>query len=1382
MKKYNPFSFLVLFVLLLLWGSGAGAMLGIDTTIQRLEQAPDIQALPAVNRETAIADLTKPVLEIKPVRDLSARLDELASSDKLLLEQLAKIKESGSNTKETSAVVQQYLDLPILYLDLNLQAQTSHVLKAQQQLEGTLSDNGFITALSSLSSQHTQLIRLARFRDSLTLAPAIRLTEALRSEKSADIKVTLIFLKKRQQVVDAIGTALTELDRISEIHGIQTGLLTRTLAKPAFEAEQAALLGQLKAFKSLVTNNPGADRSLAGIEKLLVERFYDVQKLTTSLETTVAQSMHSTLLYPVPAQSANKSKVVADWNALRDELEQWSEESANQFNDLLPDLRARNRHIETLYQGASPDLQTRFRLLGTLLRTEQQVFDLFQQQWKQLESGKPSTPDDMTTFTPTLVDTGVLLEEFTITEKVLIGVTDQFVSALVDVENLSFDNTAGIQKQLRGLAKRLQRIDSDHATWLALQDGAEAYWKRMDQFTRNLLDDRKRMWSKALKTIETVKTAAPKNQDQATSLVLNGIDAKLTATSQDATLVKRMFEAANADPIARYLHGRPNNRGWAYYGQRGDLIQASVFELASEQQISQQINTVLNQESAVPDRAAALIGLVEPLDLDWHIAFSQQQLYITLESLHHKVVIGPVASSALRISSSFTQDRYLSSGDFLLSLLIRTAHAASPQPHQGKSFTHFAGRQLKKNQWSYYLTAGGGTIATCVAAVVCPPAAPVIAKGTAVALSLQASQDTIFASAHTYADTYENPADRKAKHDALESGETGVNVALAVYSLGKAGKGLVDAGTAAGKEVSKAQKALSAAQQAYEDAAESRQGIEAGYRAVRDYVRNTKGVAAGIEATREVIDAERGTRQILTGLASNIDKARRTLETVQAAQAATVPSLTTASRFPAIAEPLGDAASSAIGTASAGSGPAMDAMNANQGNQPATPPAPPTPAVPPAQPPATPPTGPATAGTTPPATPPTGGGNTPPNTGSTPGGATTTSTGPTTPPAGETPPGGETPPSGDTTANNGGNSGSGEPATPPSSGETAQTTPPPGNTGDGENNTGGDASSTGPTPPTTASTTGGTTPPSGNRSSGSGNTTTSPGGFDIGSDPGMGHRPPNPATIAQLGNIHNQLSGSRTPSTTGSAGATPPTTPVMPIPDNYSTPSSGTTTSGSGTSSTSPTAPTTAPPWGGGRRPPPPDDQDWDQFISSNTPRPGTPGGGHSGHTHGGSGTSSSGSSSSTTSTATSTGGGGTGYVVTCNKGDGQVVVSQTFSSANHIGKLSAGQSSKADAIAWVNANCPGWRCSKSTGACDANATASSSGTGVGTYSQGDITSWSNTAWERAACSLGSPQKCWSSGGRTMADGDGDGRTDIMLNGSLHWRNVGGSPSATLSR
>jgi hypothetical protein len=1368
MKQRNPITILIFF-LMLPWSPVATAMPSADSTLQRLEQAAAIQALPPVNRETAVASLVKPVLETKPVQDLGIRLRELALNDQLLLEQLKQSQNSASITAETATTIQHYLDLPIRYLDLNLATRIDAVVNAQKVLNGTHTDEEFIAALSSLATQHYQLIRLAQFRDSLTLAPAIRLSESLRREKSAEIKVPQIYLKKRQQITDAIGTALAELDRISEIHNIQIGLLTHALAKPAFESEQAALLDQLKAFKTFVSEQSGTDTSLAGIEKLLVDRFYSIRTLATGMDTTANESMHSTLLYPTPIQAQSSSRVLADWNALRGELDQWSEQSANLFNDLLPDLVARNRHIEKLYQNASSDLQSRFGLLRTLIDSQKQVFELFEKQWKHLESGRPSSPADQETFNQTLVDAGAVLEEFNITEGVLIGVTDQFVSALVEIENISFDTTTSIQKQLKGLSKRLERINSDHASWLALQNGAEGYWKRMDKLSLELLDERKRMWGNTSKTAGSVKIANSINQDQAINLVLKAIEEKSTATTEDATLAKRMFAAANSDPIARYLHGRTKNKGWAYYGQRGELIRAAVSELASEQLILQQLSTVLDRSSAVPLRASALIDLVDPLDLDWHITFSQQQLYITLESLPHKAIIGPMASSALKISSTHIPNRYLSSGDFLLSLLIRTAHAASPQPHQGKSFTHFAGRQLKKNQWSYYLTAGGGTIATCVAAVVCPPAAPVIAKGTAVALSLQASQDTIFASAHTYADTYENPADRKAKHDALETGETGVNVALAVYSLGKAGKGLVDASTAAGKEVSKAQKALTAAQQAYEETAESRRGIEAGYRAVRDYVRNTKGVAAGIEATQEVIAAERATQNMLGGLAANVNKAQRTLDAVQRAQASTSPLLNTASRSPQIAETLGDAASSAIGTASAGSGPAMDALNANQGNQPASPPAP---TVPPAQPPAAPPSGPATAGTTPPVTPPTGGGTTPPNTGSTPGGTTTPSTGPTSP---------TTPPGGDTTASSGGNSGGGDPATPPSTGNTHQTTSPPDTTG-GDGTNSGETTATGPASATTASTTGGTTPPSENQNSGSGNTTTRPGGFDIGSDPGMGHKPPNPTTIAQLGNIHNQISGSRTPSTTGSSGATTPTTPVMPIPDNYSAPSTGTTTSGSSSSSTSATTPTTTPPWGGGRRPPPADDQDWDQFISSNTPRPGTTGGSHSGHSHGGSGTSSSGSTSSTTSTATSTGGGGTGYIVTCNKGDGQVVVSQSFSSTNHIGKLSAGQSSKADAIAWVNANCPGWRCNKSTGACDANATASSSGTGVGTYSQGDITSWSNTAWERAACSLGSPQKCWSSGGRTMADGDGDGRTDIMLNGSLHWRNVGGSPSATLSR
>jgi hypothetical protein len=525
MKQRNPITILILF-LMLPWSSVATAMLSADSTLQRLEQAAEIQALPPVNRETALANLVKPVLEVKPIQDLGIGLRELALNDQLLLKQLKQIKNSASISADTATTIPHYLDLPIRYLDLNLSSRIDAVINAQKDLNGAHTDGEFIAALSSLSTQHYQLIRLAQFRDSLTLAPAIRLSESLRREKSAEVKLPQIYLKKRQQITDAIGAALAELDRISEIHNIQIGLLTHALAKPAFESEQAALLNQLKAFKAFVSDQSVADTSLAGIEKLLVDRFYSIQTLAVGMGTTANEGMDSTLLYPNPVKAKSSSRVLAEWDALRGELGQWSEESANQFSGLLPDLVARNRHIEKLYQNASSDLQTRFVLLSTLIDSQKQVFELFEKQWKHLESGRPSTHAEQDTFNQTLVDTGALLEEFTITEGVLIGVTDQFVSSLVDVENISFDTTTGIQKQLQGLSKRLERISSDHALWLTLQNRAEDYWKRMDKLSLELLAERKEMWGKTSKTAGSVKIADSINRDQAINLVLNAIEEK----------------------------------------------------------------------------------------------------------------------------------------------------------------------------------------------------------------------------------------------------------------------------------------------------------------------------------------------------------------------------------------------------------------------------------------------------------------------------------------------------------------------------------------------------------------------------------------------------------------------------------------------------------------------------------------------------------------------------------------------------------------------------------------------------------------------------------------------------------------------------------------
>ncbi|MET0025111.1 MAG: RHS repeat-associated core domain-containing protein [Sedimenticola sp.] len=176
---------------------------------------------------------------------------------------------------------------------------------------------------------------------------------------------------------------------------------------------------------------------------------------------------------------------------------------------------------------------------------------------------------------------------------------------------------------------------------------------------------------------------------------------------------------------------------------------------------------------------------------------------------------------------------------------------------------------------------------------------------------------------------------------------------------------------------------------------------------------------------------------------------------------------------------------------------------------------------------------------------------------------------------------------------------------------------------------------------------------------------------------------------------------------------------------------------------------------------------DWDNYITSGPQISSAGATGTTGSTAGTTGTGSGTSSGSGTST------GGGQYIAACNRGDGKIVVTKSFSTSNHI-SMSSGFASEQEAITWVTNSCSTWRCNKSSGACDTNPGDS---TGVGTYSTGDVTSTFGSVWKRVGCSLGGPHICWGSGGRTMADGDGDGRTDILLGRSVHWKNVGGSSS-----
>ncbi len=133
-------------------------------------------------------------------------------------------------------------------------------------------------------------------------------------------------------------------------------------------------------------------------------------------------------------------------------------------------------------------------------------------------------------------------------------------------------------------------------------------------------------------------------------------------------------------------------------------------------------------------------------------------------------------------------------------------------------------------------------------------------------------------------------------------------------------------------------------------------------------------------------------------------------------------------------------------------------------------------------------------------------------------------------------------------------------------------------------------------------------------------------------------------------------------------------------------------------------------------------------------------------------------------------------YVVVCNKGDYRVVISKNLDPNHHVQFSNQVFKSQDEAIQWVSSSCSSWYCNPASGVCEpTNPDPGKSGTG--TYAPGDITGYGGGAWEKMACQLGSPAICWGEGGRTLGDGDGDGLADILLGGTLHWKNVGGSPS-----
>jgi hypothetical protein len=845
-----------------LWGDARAAE--APTLERRIRISATFRDLPEINRETAVATFGHALRARAAGDELRMHLLDLVDSDAALAATLRARARGDGLDGATDAAIRRYLDLPLDYIDPKIGAIAAQIERLERKMGpnpplAPIPDRELIDALGGLTLAHEQLARLHDLRAQLTDGPvaAMALTGGGWTR----------LLAERERLARRASQARLDLLGMREQHQLQLQLLTRGLGKTQLRRELDEANTQFRLLQA------GTGKLNAQARDLVAQRRALLTGYLASLDSAVGTG--SRLLAPAPAGMQTDSPLLAEWEVVRGELTRSVVARGQAAAKLLPVLRSRNRQLTALFEAAGGDGDdlALMRLLVGAEDKQLEAFAAFHKRTGSAAGGREA---------PT-VDLGIALDTLQLLETQVVTTMVPFLGALIDGTGQTSDKT--LAPRMRELARQIEAATDDLTGLAALAAREQGIWERYDAWLAELMRQRIRFWNRARGDLGAPTTRA--GGDAMASALRQLAHARLAGAQADLEQRAPLLDEYARDPVMRYLYGQSRQQSWAARADDADFVLQALREASREAQLLDDLHRAADAGQPARSRAEALIRLVDELALPWVIVVRPGRLDLLVRVADGDFAVRGIDGGTPELAPAGTlqpgQQRYPMFAGPVTPTLMLAAGESPAAPGVASNVWNGIGNNARKN-WLTYAIIGGGGVAAALVAIAIPGAGLVasgmILKATVLSAGVQAWQDVNFGGLKGVARTYGSPDQIVRAERNLDYGETGVNVLLATYGLGKGVKGLVDAGEAA-QQVRTAEQALARATQRAGVVSEMGEAQQRGWEVLRNVARTRDAVQAaerGVQYTEGMIKAQRTTSDILEGYQRSADAARQTLE------------------------------------------------------------------------------------------------------------------------------------------------------------------------------------------------------------------------------------------------------------------------------------------------------------------------------------------------------------------------------------------------------------------------------------------------------------------------------------------------------------------------
>lgn len=844
-----------------LWGDARAAE--APTLERRIRISETFRDLPEINRETAVATFGHAPRARAAGDELRMHLLDLVDSDAALAATLRAIPRGEGLDGATDAAIRRYLDLPLDYIDPKIGAIAAQIERLERKMGpnpalAPIPDQELIDALGGLTLAHEQLARLHDLRAQLTDGPVAAMARTGGGWTRP--------LEERERLARRAARARLDLLGMREQHQLQLQLLTQGLGKTQLRRELDEANTQFRLLRA------GTGKLNARARDLVAQRRALLTGYLASFDSAVGTG--SRLLAPAPAGMPTDSPLLAEWEAVRGELTRSVVARGQAAAKLLPVLRSRNRQLTSLLEATGGDGDD-LALMRLLVGAEDKQLESFAALHKRTGStaGGREAPT---------VDLGIALDTLQLLETQVVTTMVPFLDNLIDGTGQTSDKT--LAPRMRELARQIEAATGDLTGLAALAAREQGIWERYDAWLAELMRQRIRFWNRARGDLGAPTPRA--GGDAMASALRQLAHARLAGAQADLERRAPLLDEYARDPVMRYLYGQSRQQSCAARADDADFVLQALREASREAQLMDDLHRAADVGQPARSRAEALIRLVDELALPWVIVVRPGRLDLLVRVADGDFAIRGIDGGTPELAPASTlqpgQQRYPMFAGPVTPTWMLAAGETPAAPGLASNVWNGIGNQTRRSSLTYAIIVGGGLVAAGVAALIPGAgwvASAAILKATVLGAGCQAWQDINFGGLKGVARTYGSPDQIVRAERNLDYGETGVNVLLATYGLGKGVKGLVDAGEAA-QQVRSAEQALARATQGAAETAEAGAREQRFWEAMRNIARTRDAVQAterGIEYTEKMVKAQRIASDAIEGYQRSADAARHTL-------------------------------------------------------------------------------------------------------------------------------------------------------------------------------------------------------------------------------------------------------------------------------------------------------------------------------------------------------------------------------------------------------------------------------------------------------------------------------------------------------------------------